>query len=172
MYVSMWVRLGGGRVAWWAWDSRNGSRCEWVCVYVDSNLRQVEAAALFFRSSIYVQSHFEQEMRASTKRQGEKEHRGKMEAEISVTERKKSPLSWAHIWAATWLILDYRNQGVFLEIYIFSAFKSIVSLLLISCIQTNQAYFTHLKSSQQRWLCKHLLLTWIFYSISFTSSYF
>lgn len=43
----MRVSLGGGRVACWAWDSRNGSRCAWVCVYVVSHLRQVEAAALF-----------------------------------------------------------------------------------------------------------------------------
>lgn len=91
MYVSMRVSLGGGRVAWWAWDSRNGSRCAWVCVYAASYLRQVEASALFVAPPFMSWLHFEQEMWGSRKKEGEEKHRGKMEAEISVSEWKKSP---------------------------------------------------------------------------------
>lgn len=88
MYVSMRVSLDGGGVAWWAWDSRNGLRCAWVCVYVDSFLRQVEAAALFFASSIRVWSRFWARNESRYEEEGDKEHRGKMEAEISVAEWK------------------------------------------------------------------------------------
>lgn len=99
MYVSMRVSLGGGRVAWWAWDSRNGSCCVWVCVYVVSYLQQLKPLHCLCPPStptsplVHVRSHFEQEMRGRGKEEGEKKHRGKMEAEISVAEWKRSP--WA-----------------------------------------------------------------------------
>lgn len=108
----------------------------------------------------------------------------KMEAEISAAQWKKLLLSWALVWAATWLILaDYYSGGEALALRRRKKKMDILSVLFMihlnlfhfSCIQISHAYFMFhtFESSKQMWLCKHLFLTWrILLSVSVTPLFF
>lgn len=173
MYVSMRVSLGGGRVAWWAWDSRNGSRCAWVCVYVDSFLRQVEAAALFaeplFMSERVLSEKCEPIRRGKVRRSTGVKWTLKFQWQSGRNSPELSPHMSCNL-ADISRLLQPR-----------SGFRDIYFLVVSCCIKIYYKPFSYqlhpdhsglfhtLESSQQRWLCKHLLLTWIFYSISITT---
>lgn len=171
MWAREWAR-GGGRVAWWAWDSRNGSRCVWVCVLCSLVFAASEAAALYvvppFVSDRVLSREREATGRRKVRRSTGVKWRLKFQWQSGRNPPELSPHMSRNPADISRLLQPRRGFTDWHFLLVCVALKSIASLFLISCIQTNQAYFMFhtFESSQQMWLCKHLLLTWRFYSPS------
>lgn len=154
--------LGGGRAAWWAWDSRNGSCCAWVCVYVVSYLRQVKPLRFVVPSFVF-DVRDSGKIYEATGRRKVRWSTGvkwslKFQWQSGRNPPELSPHMSCNLGDISRLLQPMRGFRDSHFLLVCVALKSIASLKLISC-------FTF-KTSQQMWLCKHLLLTWKLYSPS------